>query len=298
MTAVDTHTHAWGPPTLEHPWVNESIANSVANFDVDLVYDAERLLADMDRLRIDEAVVVGYPIVEWTDNWYTIDCATEYDRLSGVVMLDHFDGDAVERAREALSTDGVVGMRIAPGQHYDYMWRDGPTDPGGDPTWLLDAVDEREFWEVAREQDSVVTVSAGQDTLDQVQTLVETYPDLTYVFDAYGPLDADASEEQYEAFASLASFDNVGVKASHTPYVSNEEFPYEDVHDLLYWVIDEFGRDRVAWGSDFPNVTQHPDDVTYPEAYNWVAHADGLSGTERRYLEGDAWAAMAADATD
>lgn len=293
---IDTHTHAWGPPSPEHPWVNESIVGSVERFSVDTVYDAETLLADMDRHRVDEAVVVGYPIVEWTDNWYTVACAAEYDRLYGVVMLDHFGDDAVERARETLSADGVVGMRISPGQPYDYMWEHAPPEAESDPTWLLDAIGEEAFWEVARKEDSVVTISAGYDTLDQVRELVETYPDLTYLFDAYGPLSAGAPDEHYEAFAEFAAFENVGVKASHTPYMSDEGFPYEDVHDVLRWVIEEFGRERVAWGSDFPNVTQHPDDVSYAEAFNWLHHVEWLSDRDRAYLEGEAFATMAADA--
>ena len=291
---IDTHTHAWGPPSTEHPWVNENILESIDQFDVETAYGAESLLADMDRLRIDEAVVVGYPIVEWTDNWYTVKAAVEHDRLFGVVMLDHFGEDAVERARRTLSTEGVIGMRIAPGHHYDHMWRPAPNDETA--TWLFEAIERRAFWEVAREENSVITISAGYEHLDQIGELIETYPDLVYLFDGYGPLSADSPDEHFEALAEFARFENVGVKASHTPFVSNRSFPYEDVHEVLYWLLEEFGRERIAWGSDFPNVTQHPDGVTYAEAFDWLYHVDGLSETDRRYLEGDAWEAMTAEA--
>lgn len=60
---VDAHTHAWGPPSRARPWVNAEIVDIAQNFDVDVVYTAERLLADMDEAGVDEAVVVGYPIV-------------------------------------------------------------------------------------------------------------------------------------------------------------------------------------------------------------------------------------------
>lgn len=293
---IDTHTHAWGPPSPGHPWVNESIVESVDRFGVDAVYTAEKLLADMDRVGVDEAVVVGYPIVEWTDNWYTLQCAAEYDRLYGVVMLDHFGDDAVERAREALSADGVVGLRVAPGHQYDHMWRPAPTDEAA--TWLTDAIDQTAFWEVARRENSLVTVAAGYEHLDQVRDLVAAYPDLTFLFDGYGPLFADAPDEHYEAFAEFATFENVGVKASHTPFVSDEGFPYEDVHDTLRWLLDEFGREQIVWGSDFPNVTQHPDDVTYAEACNWLSNVDGLSERDVRYLEGEAFETMAGSALD
>jgi len=287
---IDTHTHAWGPPTPEHPWVNESIVQSVDRFDVDTIYTAEKLLADMDRLQIDEAVVVGYPIVEWTDNWYTLKAASEYDRLHGVVMLDHFGDDAVGNAADCLRTDGVVGLRIAPGMVYNRMWRDNP--PDADPTWLLDAIEREEFGDVVCEEDASVTISCGFGQLEQVRQLIERYPDITYLFDAYGPLSADSSTADRERFGELTSFDNVGVKASHTPYMSNHQFPYEDVHELLEWTVETFGRERVVWGSDFPNVSQHEDAVTYAEAYNWLAHVDELSDRDRSYVEGRAFSAL------
>lgn len=288
---IDTHTHAWGAPTPEHPWVNESIVRSVDRFDVDTVYTAEDLLADMDRHRIDEAVVVGYPIVEWTDNWYTLEAAREYDRLSGIVMLDHFGDHAVERARECLGADGIVGLRIAPGQQFDRMWRAGAGS--GKAEWLLDAIEEEAFWDVVRETDAVVTISAGYEHFDQVRQLIERYPELPYLFDGYGPLRADAPTEHVESFLELAAFDSVGVKASHTPFMSDEQFPYRDIHDLLCLLVEEFGRERIAWGSDFPNVTQHEDSVTYTEAYNWLFHVDRLSDTDRTYLEGESFERIA-----
>lgn len=287
---IDAHTHAWGPPSREHPWVNEHIVEGVDRFSVDAVYTAEKLLADMDRVGVDEAVVVGYPIVKWTDNWYTLQCVAAHDRLHGIVMLDHFADDAVQRASEALSAEGIIGMRIAPEHQYDAMWRPAPTDET--TSWLTDAIEETAFWEVARQEDSIVTIAAGMEYLDQVYDLVATYPDLTYLFDAYGPLAADADDDAYETFAEFAEFENVGVKASHTPFLSNEEFPYEDVHDALRWLLDEFGRERVAWGSDYPNVTQHPDDVTYAEAVNWLAHVDDISERDVAALEGEAFETM------
>lgn len=287
---IDTHTHAWGPPSVEHPWVNDTIVDSVDQFSVPSVFTADRLIAAMDRLRIDEAVLVGYPITEWTDNWYTIQAAGEYDRLSGVVMLDHFANDAVARARTALEAPGIIGLRIAPSTPYDRMWREH--DGTRRPTWLLDAIDREPFWKVVREADAIVTISVGIDELEQVQTLVETYPDLTYIFDGYGPLRADAPDAQFDAFAAFAEYENVGVKASHTPFQTGDGFPYRGAHDLLHWCLDTFGRERVAWGSDFPNVTRHAEEVTYAEAYNWLYHVDGLSLADRRYLEEDAFEAM------
>jgi hypothetical protein len=77
------------------PWVNSDIGTSVETFDVGSVYTVEKLLDDMDEAGVDEVVVVGYPICEWTDNWYTVKAVTTHGRLSGIVMVDQFaDGAA------------------------------------------------------------------------------------------------------------------------------------------------------------------------------------------------------------
>src|SRR6056297_432961 len=95
----DTHTHAWGPPTPAHPWTNGPLVEDFAShFSTDIVYTAEKLLADMD-----EAVVVGYPITDWTDNWYTVKAAEENDRLTGIAMVDQFAPDADETLRDVMS---------------------------------------------------------------------------------------------------------------------------------------------------------------------------------------------------
>jgi hypothetical protein len=120
----------------------------------------------MDRVDVNRAVVVEYLVTEWTDNWYVRECVTERDRLAGVMMLDYFDTDAVKRAREALSTDGVVGLWIAPGQPYEHMWKHAPADAVAHPPWLRETVDDAKFWGVVADTDSVVTVSVGPDYLD------------------------------------------------------------------------------------------------------------------------------------
>jgi predicted TIM-barrel fold metal-dependent hydrolase len=280
MRVIDTHTHAWGPPSREHPWVNGPLVeNEVAGFAVDPVYDAEGLVDDMDRVGVDEAVVVGYPICEWTDNWYTMRAASDRDRLYGVVMLDPFADDAGERLREAMAVEGVLGVRVAPICPYDRMWE--TFDPSVD--WLLDAAEETAFWKAARETDALVQVLAHRTQLDQALEFVERYPDLTYAFDHMGHPDPATApgDDAFARFADLAEYDGVAVKVSEVPHWSGESFPYRDLHDHVRWLLDHFGRDRVVWGSDYPNVS---DVAEYAETVHWLDHVDGLSDADRTWL--------------
>jgi predicted TIM-barrel fold metal-dependent hydrolase len=283
----DTHTHAWGAPTPEHPWTNGPLVKDfTSEFSTDIVYTAEDLLADMDAAGVDDAVVVGYPICDWTDNWYTIQAATDHDRLRGIAMIDQFAPDAASRLRETLSQEGMVGFRLGAVCPYDQMWETFDYDE----TWLLDAISEEAFWEAAIEMDAVVQIMAHTSQVDQALELVETYPELRYTFDHFAHADAaDDPAESFTGFEALAEYDTVSVKISEIAHLSNEDYPYEDAHDHLRWLVETFGRERVLWGSDFPNVS-HPDfgDNTYTETRSWLDHVAFLSDADRRWLVEDA----------
>lgn len=279
----DTHTHAWGPPTPDHPWTNGPLLeDSTSHFATDIVYSAEKLLADMDAAGIDDAVVVGYPITDWTDNWYTVKAAEENDRLSGIAMIDQFADDTAETLREIMSHDEMLGFRIGAMCPYDAMWERFDYDQ----TWLRDAIEEDAFWEAALEEECVVQILAHTSQLDQALELVEAYPDLRYTFDHFAH--ANAAEDPAECFAvfeEMAEYDTVTVKVAEIAHTSNEAFPYEDAYDHLRWLLETFGRERVLWGSDFPNVS-HAEygGMDYEETLAWLDHVPFLSDADRRWL--------------
>jgi len=285
---LDTHAHCWGPPTADHPWTNPQIVGGddeyasgdfLADFTVDLVYTDDKLVRDMDKAAIDEAVVVGYPINPWTDNYYTIKAVENYDRLTAVTMIDQFADDAVETLEEHASTDGVVGIRLGAGCPYDEMWSN--FDPTVD--WLLDAIDETEFWETARDLNVPIHIWSLPPQIDQVLEFVETYPDLTYVLDHHLYIRGDVrpGDEPFQRLARLAEYDTVAVKVSGVVTLSDREFPYPDKHDHLIWMLETFGRERVTWGSDWPNESN---DASYCETLNWLHHVDELSDKDREWI--------------
>lgn len=274
----DPHTHAWGPPSPEHPWTNGPLVGVVDGFSVSNIYTAEDLLADMDRVGIDTATVVGYPICDYRDNWYTLECVREHDRLEGIVMIDPFDDGAPDQIRETMTVDGVHGFRIAPLCPLDGMWEtfDRTSE------WLLEAIEQDAVWEAARETDAVVQLLAHVEQLDQCLELVETYPELRYLFDHFGHADPsrDPADAPFSDFADFTEYD-VAVKVSEAVHHSEEDYPFGDLHDHVRWYLEEFGKERVIWGSDFPNVS---DAAEYEQTLSWLDHVEGLSSGDREWL--------------
>jgi predicted TIM-barrel fold metal-dependent hydrolase len=283
MTVLDCHTHAWAPPSPDHPWVNESLIQLVDGYAVDPVYTTEKLLDDMDAVGIDEAVLVPFPLVDWQDNTYILESVREHDHLAGIVMLDPFADDAADRLRELMSEPDVIGFRIGCIYPRDHMWMDHYFDPGQE--WLLDAIDETDFWDAARETDALVQLFAHREQLPQVTRLVDAHPDLTYAVDHLAHVDTTVPPDEgaFAEFARLAEYETVVAKLSEVPHLSTESFPYADVHDHVRWLLDRFGRERLAWGSDYPNISAVTD---YERGLRWLDRVEGLSDVDREWLTG------------
>lgn len=285
---VDSHTHAWGAPSAEYPWTNGWIVEDfVSAFDTHIVFNDERLIDDLDEVGIDEAVVVGYPINEWSDNQYTIEAAVENDRLYGVAMIDHLADDGAETLRHVMSQDGMLGFRLGAICPYDEMWQAFDYET----TWLQESIDETEYWEAATETDALVQIMAHTGQLDQVLELVETYPDLPYALDHFCHADVETPpEEAYPHATELADHDRVAMKISEVSILSNEGYPYEDTYDHLRWLLDTFGRERIVWGSDWPNVN-HPESggMSFDETLSWLDHVPFLTDRDREWFTGRAF---------
>jgi predicted TIM-barrel fold metal-dependent hydrolase len=125
---------------------------------------------------------------------------------------------------------------------------------------------------------------------DEVVPLADMREEITYQNLGHADSEVPPEDGRFSRFVELAAYDNVAVKVSEIPQFSNEPFPYEDMHDHVQWFVDTFGRERVAWGSDFPNVS---DVATYGEELTWLEYTDGLSERDREWITGRSFRRLA-----
>ena len=52
----------------------------------------------------------------------------------------------------------------------------------------------------------------------------------------------------------LARFPNVAVKATGTPSMAIDEYPFDRIHPVLERTFDAFGPRRMFWGTDFTRM--------------------------------------------
>jgi len=275
MRLIDAHTHTWGPDTTELPWREPMTPPGWSG-----PYTHADLLADMDRIGIDEAVVVTNPTYGRgpRGNEYTMrSIEAAPDRLYGVATMDWFADDPAARFRQAVGHDRMLGARLYAAMAYEPF----PTTVDPDADWFLDDALAPAF-EAAARTDAAVFVFPTPAQLETVGTLVAAHPEVQFVIDHLAwPDEATAPDAApWTDIAALADHD-VAVKVSSVPRSSGREWPYADVHPYLRRLLEWFGPERLLLGSDYPWMD---DWAPYEDCLSWLDAVDGLSSRDRAYL--------------
>ncbi|MFB6138317.1 MAG: amidohydrolase [Halobacteriaceae archaeon] len=258
---VDAHTHAWtheeviawetgGPPDAEQ-----------------IVYTADDVRDDMDRLGAERACLVATPI-HGTGSPYTRRVVAAHpEEFYGVLWLDYLADDVAERVHEALEIDNVLGFRF-------YV------EEGGE--WLTsDALDP--FWEALAAHDAPqVQFLLRPELLEDVATLAGEHPGVTFVVDHVGqpvPGEDPADAPPWAAIRDVAAHSNTYVKLTHTS--SDAVYPFSDLHPYARVLLEAFGSERLLWGSDF---IYHFKEATPWETLHFLDEMSFLSTGDRRDL--------------
>jgi L-fuconolactonase len=279
MKSIDSHTHAWGEDTEELPWVAELLPPEWSG-----PYTHGDLVTDMDRIGIDEAVIVTTPLYGRGEraNEYTMRSIEAYpDRLYGVAIMDLFgdDPDATRaHFRRVVGHERMLGVRM----HAALAYAPIPSELDRTGDWILD--DRLEpIWDEAAARDKSVFVFPKAEQLSMVERLAAAHPDVSIVIDhmAWPDETTDPDSGAWTDFADVATHPNVAVKVSSLPRSSEEGWPYEDLFGYVRNLLEWFGPERLMLGSDYPWMASWDG---YDDCLSWVDAAEFLSKRDRAYL--------------
>lgn len=249
----DAHTHAWGPPDA-HEWHSAGPAGATR-----IVYTADDLLADMDRLGVDRALLVATPI-EPLGSPYTLDAVAEHDAFDGIVLLDPSADDIRDQVATTVGRDGIHGVRLG----------DGDLDAARDA-----------FFEAIAAHGGQVHLQLSTDGLPAAADRIAAHPDVDFVFDHLGPFDHD--DPALPSAAAVAEHANAYVKITHTASGPDARYPFPGIHDRIHRLYETFGPDRLLWGSDY---VYHFKKVVPWQTREFVDELPFLSTADRRKLLG------------
>lgn len=218
VLVVDTHTHVISDDLERYPL-------QVADYPgVEWVYEApvtaEELLGEMAAAGVDRAVLVQAQGGYGTNNSYVVDARAAYpETFSAVAIVD----DPAEL--EALAAAGVGGVRFY-------------AIGGGGP------LHEEATWETARRLDLRVSAATVPEHLPALGEAVAAHPDVILALDHCGFVP--------ESIGDYAHLENLYLKV--TPHVLDAGEPAA----MLERLAEQFGLDRLMWGSDYSQTHDRP----------------------------------------
>lgn len=203
------------------------------------------LLSTMDSEGVHRAAVVTPATMGWNNEVTlgAVDLAPE--RLVAVVRVDISDDASVHQLRAALER-GARGLRLPMLDH--------PDDLLAHPQMPVIAA-------ALQAHGAALELHAHTHQLTSVVPIARQYPELKIIIDHLGRPSPEKSPDDpnYAPFRSLAPWSNVLAKTPNSSFFSRKAAPYADLIPYINCVLDEWGSDRIMWGSDWPFcIAQEP----------------------------------------
>ncbi|MDN3354107.1 amidohydrolase family protein [Actinomadura sp. DC4] len=243
MPTADIHTHIISPDTERYPIA--PMGGNRSSWSVERPVDLDGLLRNLDEAAVEKAVVVQASTAYGFDNSYAADSiAGHEDRLIGVCSVDFLAGDALDRIAYWTQERGFAGVRIRAA--------DGTT-PVGRSTRLDDPRLEP-VWSHLEAERIPVCVQMHSHHAPTLLSVLGSFPDLVIALDhgARPRLDGGPPYAAAEELFGLAAYKGVFLKITPVTVQRADKEPGGDGGSLVRRLVDGFGSERVAWGSNFP----------------------------------------------
>ena len=240
MNIIDTHLHAISPDTRAYPL--DPIGGHQSEWSRKRPADAPGVLRALDTACIASAVVVQASTIYGHDNRYVVDTVrTHPGRFVGVYSIDALAPDAVAQI-DRWQAAGLSGIRL---------FTTGSTMPG-QSDWLGHQ-DSYKAWAHAEVLGIPVCLQMAMEGLPALRMLLERFPRVRVLLDhcARPDLSDGAPYAAAAALFDMAVFPGVYLKVTNRTF-SAAAAGGRSPAAFLAKLVETFGADRLAWGSNFP----------------------------------------------
>ncbi len=238
---IDIHPHIVSPDTKTYPL--DPLGGTQSTWSTERPTTYQDLLRAMDEAGVAKAAIVHSSTAYGYDNSYVADAVKAApERFTGVCSIDILAADAVPTFDRWLARGGT-GMRL---------FTTGSTLPD-QATWFADPR-SYPFWEHAAATNIPVCVQMKQEGIPLLRQIMDKFPKVTIILDHLSrtPFEDGPPYSAADTFVALARYRQVYLKI--TPInVTPKSWGKGDPASFFGRMIDAFGADRIAWGSNFPN---------------------------------------------
>ena len=265
---IDAHHHVWQMDRYDYAWMGPEL--EVLHRD----YGPDDLEPNLRHHRIEHTVLVQTISSVEETRWF-LELAGAYPFIAGVVgWVDLTDPEVGQTIEELRAGAKLVGIR--------HQVHDEP-----DARWLLRA-------EVLRGLEEVSNHGLAYDLLIRPAHLAVSLavarrvPDLRLIVDHIAkPAIAQRGWDDWaDGIAALAACPNVACKLSGMVTEADwKQWTLEDFGPYIAHVLEQFGPDRVMFGSDWPVCLLAG---SYDQVVEMLtSHLESLSSHERRHVFGN-----------
>jgi L-fuconolactonase len=240
MNIIDTHTHVISPDKGTYP--TAPIGGHQSDWSRERPVDVDGLLHAADQAGVAKVVVVQASTVYGHDNRYVVDAVRAHpDRFVGVYSIDALAPDAVAQI-DRWQGEGLSGFRL---------FTTGSTMPG-QSDWLGHE-DSYPAWAHAEALGIPVCLQMTMEGLPTLRTLLERFPRVRVLLDHCARPDLSDGKPYANAAAlfDMAAFPGVYLKLTNRTLAASMAGQSTPAA-FLAKIVDVFGAERIAWGSNFP----------------------------------------------
>ena len=236
LRIVDPHVHVWKNDP-HYPWPRDLTKPPRE--------DAlpATLLQLMAANGVEKTVIVHVIHYRWDCRYAGDTIKARPDKFMGVCRVDPTADRAVEELDRWVREYRFHGIRLSP-----------VAGRAGD--WINDRERMDRIWGRAAELKIPMCILCPVARLPDVGRVIERHHEgLDVCIDHMADCPIDRLDELKKLLA-LAKYRRVFVKISHLWSLSREKYPYRDTHDQVKSLYDQFGPERLMWGTDWPGVEQ------------------------------------------
>jgi predicted TIM-barrel fold metal-dependent hydrolase len=255
---IEWNAHIFSPNLKKYPFHPQS------TYQPDVSIHAEDPLSTyLERLfeeGIDQAVIV-HPEPYGDDHSLILDCvAREPDRLRGTSLFYPRDEQAPDKLAKLVRKEPKIIATRFHALKGNEKYLDSFADSG-----------VRALWRKAYELDLVIELHIGPDYARQAGLAMEAFPGSKVLIDHLAEPHLGNAVEFAEVI-DLSRFPNCYMKLSGLNHFAQDTPLYESALAFTRRVIQEFGPDKVVWGSGTPKIVD--------------AHMQGYSPREIAMVKG------------
>ena len=230
---IDTHQHFWDLNIREYDWMEKGSI-------LDKNYLPSNLKLNIDMVGVNKVISVqAHHSLEET--FWLLDLAEKHDFVAGVVGWVDLTSKDLNKILDKLQKNiFLIGIR--------HVWHDETKE-----SWIVQESVLNGIKELAN-RGIPFDFLARPNHLPYIPTVFEKVPNLKGVLDHIGkPLIAKEIFDPWgKLISEISEIPNLYCKISGMVTEASKQWKISDFNKYIYHIIEEFGEDRVMFGSDWP----------------------------------------------